>query len=94
MLKRLREQMVPGQRQTIDIALAGYRTGRVDVLQLLADWRSLLDDRLAEARALADLHRAHADLAEVLGGPIHPERRGVEGVEMDDPVPDEKPEDE
>ena len=77
-LDRLRERMLPEGRQTIEIALAGYRTGRVDVLQMLADWRSLLDDRLAEARVLADLHRARADLAEVLGGPIRPGRRGVE----------------
>ncbi|MFW5682164.1 MAG: TolC family protein [Phycisphaeraceae bacterium] len=88
-LDRLRERMLPEGRQTIDIALAGYRTGRVDVLQLLADWRSLLDDRLAEARVLADLHRARADLAEVLGGPINPER-GV--VKNDDPLPDDEAE--
>ena len=70
-LDRLRERLLPEGQQTIDIALAGYRTGRVDVLQLLEDWRALLDDRLAEARVLADLHRARADLSEVLGGPIN-----------------------
>ena len=76
-LDRLRERLLPEGQQTIDIAMAGYRTGRVDVLQLLEDWRALLDDRLAEARVLADLHRARADLAEVLGGPINPVTRGV-----------------
>ena len=77
-LDRLRERLLPEGQQTIDIAMAGYRTGRVDVLQLLEDWRALLDDRLAEARVLADLHRARADLAEVLGGPINPATRGVD----------------
>lgn len=88
-LVRLRERMLPEGQQTIDIALAGYRTGRVNVLQLLEDWRALLDDQLAEARVLADLHRARADLAEVLGGPINP---GPRSVENDDPLPDDEAE--
>ena len=77
-LDRLRERLLPEGRQTIDIALAGYRTGRLDVLQLLEDWRALLDDRLAEARVIAELQRARADLAEVLGGPIAGPRGGVQ----------------
>lgn len=67
-LRRLREQMMPDARQTIEIALANYRTGDTDFLQLLEDWQTLLDDQLQETRVVASLHRTMADLTQALGG--------------------------
>lgn len=73
-LRRLRERMMPDARQIIDVALASYRTGDVDFLQLLDDWQTLLDDQLEETRIVADLHRAMADLEQAVGGALHVER--------------------
>ena len=66
-LKRLRERMMPDARQTINVALTGYRTGEVNFLQLLDDWQALLDDQLQETRVIAALYRAAADLQQALG---------------------------
>jgi outer membrane protein TolC len=69
-LQRLRERMMPDARQVIDVALTAYRTGDVDFLQLLDDWQALLDDQVEEARVIADLYRARADLEQALGGEV------------------------
>ncbi len=67
-LHRLQEQMMPDARQTIEVALASYRTGDADFIQLLDDWQVLLGDQLQEAQLIADLHKAVADLDQAVGG--------------------------
>ena len=69
-LRRLRERMMPSARQTVEVALTGYRTGDVDFLQLLDDWQALLDDQVEEARIIAELNRSLADLEQALGGEL------------------------
>lgn len=71
-LRRLRERMMPDAEQVIELALANYRTGETDFLQLLDDWQTLLDDQLQEARVIARLHRTMADLEQALGGTLPP----------------------
>lgn len=66
-LRRLRERMMPDARQTIDVALTGYSTGDVTLLQLLEDWQDLLDDQVQEASVIADLYRSVATLEQALG---------------------------
>ncbi|MEM1209821.1 MAG: TolC family protein [Planctomycetota bacterium] len=66
-LSRLRDRMMPDAQQVIDVALASYRTGGVDLLSLLDDWQVLLMDQMQEARVLTDLHRAAADLTQATG---------------------------
>ncbi|MAE60704.1 MAG: hypothetical protein CMJ49_05015 [Planctomycetaceae bacterium] len=78
-LARVQEKMMPESRQTIRLALTAYEADDVDLLQLLDDWQSLLDDQVHEARIVAALHRAMADLEKTLGGP-------VEATATDDPA--------
>lgn len=59
---------MPDARQTIDVALSSYRTGDADFIQLLDDWQVLLSDQRQEARLIADLHKAVADLEQAVGG--------------------------
>ncbi len=75
-LKRLNEQMLPDSRRTFDLALSGYRTGRVSFLQLMDDWQRTLDLELATHRAHARYEQGRADLAAVMGD--------VAGREADD----------
>ena len=70
LLQRLRERMMPDARQTISVALRSYQTGKLDLLQLLDDWESLLEDQLDEARAIANVNRAVADVEEAVGQPL------------------------
>jgi len=67
-LRRLQERMMPDARQTIEVALSSYRTGDVDFIQMLDDWQVLLGDQLEEARLIADLQKALADLEQAVGG--------------------------
>jgi len=69
-LRRLQERMMPDARQTIDVAMSSYRTGDTDFIQLLDDWQVLLGDQLQEARLIADLHKAAADLEQAVGGTV------------------------
>jgi len=69
-LGRLRERMMPDARQTITVAMKSYQTGKLDLLQLLDDWDALLDDQLDEARAIANIQRAAADVEQAVGGPL------------------------
>lgn len=69
-LSRLRGQMMPDARQVIELALANYRNGEADFLQLLDDWQTLLADQRQEARVLTSLRRAMADLEQALGEPL------------------------
>jgi len=68
-LQRLRERIMPDAQQAIEVGLAAYRTGDADFLHVLDDWQSLLDDQLAEARLIAELHQTQADLDQALGSP-------------------------
>jgi len=65
--RRLRDRMTPDARQTIDVALAAYRTGDLNLLQLLDDWSALLEDQTQQVRTTAALQQAAADLRRVVG---------------------------
>jgi len=69
-LGRLRKRMMPDARQTITVAMTSYQTGKLNLLQLLDDWDALLDDQLDEARAIANIQRAAADVEQAVGGTL------------------------
>jgi len=69
-LARLRQRMMPDARQTITVAMKSYQTGKLNLLQLLDDWDALLDDQLDEARAVANIQRAVADIEQTVGGAL------------------------
>jgi outer membrane protein TolC len=62
--------MLPQAEEALDSALAGYSAGIHDALDLLDAERILLQVRVAEARARADLANAFAQLEGAVGRPI------------------------
>lgn len=69
-----RDNLVPAARQSFDAALAGLATGRGPALALLDALQSLLDARLGEARALAELQASVTDLERAVGGDLEARR--------------------
>ncbi len=59
--------IVPQARQTVEASEASYRSGRVDFLTLVDNWRRLLDFELMYHQSLADLEKASAELQQVVG---------------------------
>ena len=59
--------VLPQARHTRDAALAGYRTGRADFLDLIDADRALLTYRLEHLRARVDLQQQRAKLEQVVG---------------------------
>ncbi len=59
--------VLPQAQQTRNAALAGYRTGRTDFLDLIEADRALITYRLEYARALVDLEQQRAKLEQVVG---------------------------
>lgn len=66
-LNRLNEQMLPDSRRTFELALTGYRAGKVSFIQMMDDWQRTLDLELAAHRAHARYEQARADLTAALG---------------------------
>lgn len=66
-LNRLNKQMLPDSRRTFELALTGYRAGKVSFIQMMDDWQRTLDLELAAHRAHARYEQARADLAAALG---------------------------
>ena len=53
--------------QTVEASFAGYRTGTLDFLTLVSNWRKLLDFQLTYHRNLAQLEKDFAQLQEAVG---------------------------
>lgn len=66
-LTRLNEQMLPDSKRTFELALSGYRAGKVSFIQMMDDWQRTLDLELAAHRAHARYEQARADLSAALG---------------------------
>ena len=66
-LNRLKKQMLPDSRRTFELALTGYRAGKVSFIQMMDDWQRTLDLELAAHRAQARYEQARADLSAALG---------------------------
>ena len=87
-----RDGILPRARQTVEVSESGYRSGDVDFLTLIDNWRRLLDLTLSYHRSLATLERELAGLEQVVGGrversaPQH-EERGIAMKEHDDDEP-------
>jgi outer membrane protein, heavy metal efflux system len=66
---------IPQAQQTLDVSSSSYRTGKVDFLTLVSNWRSVLDFKLAYQQSLAELERSFAELQQAVGRDI--QRNGV-----------------
>lgn len=62
-----RDQIIPEARQTLDVSVTEYTTGRSDFLNLIDNWRKLLAYELMQEQNLAAFERALADLQQAVG---------------------------
>jgi outer membrane protein TolC len=92
LLDLFRTDIIPKADQTLEVSASAYRTGDVDFLQLIDNWRQLLRFQLAYQRLEAQLRQTVASLERVVGGFAAYE--AVTGVPpglpgLEDPVPPE-----
>jgi outer membrane protein TolC len=66
----LRTSIIPQAQQALEVARAGYQTGRGEFLPLLDNQRVLLDTRLTYLTALTEREQALADLERAVGGEL------------------------
>lgn len=65
-----RDQIIPQARQTVDVSRSAYAAGRADFLDLIDNWRKLLNFALMQEQNLAEFERSFADLQEAVGGDV------------------------
>lgn len=83
LLSLFRSEIVPKAEQTLKVSLAAYEAGRVDFLQLIDNWQTLLRYQVAEVRIQAQLHQSLASLERVVAGlpvPLPPAPAGHQGA--------------
>ncbi|MEE2642254.1 MAG: TolC family protein [Planctomycetota bacterium] len=66
----LRNEMIPKQKLVWDQSLKDYELGKTDFLQMIENWRALLQYRIMEQRMVADLHKTLAELAQTTGASL------------------------
>ena len=63
----LREDIIPKSERTLQIAIEDYSNGNTDYAQLITNWRSLLQYRIAEANLQSERMQLLASLGRQLG---------------------------
>lgn len=66
-LKLFRNDIIPKQELTLNQSLNDYRVNEVDSLQVMENWRQLLQFHLTEKRLEADLQKSLASMARQIG---------------------------
>ena len=66
----LRDAIVPEAAQTVDASLSEYRSGKVEFLTLVDNWRKLLNFQLMYQHTLSSLEQSFAALEEAVGQDI------------------------
>lgn len=74
----LRDVIVPEAEHTVEASLSGYRAGAVGFLNLIDNWRKLLNFQLMYESSLASLERSVAELEQVVGRDVQREATGAE----------------
>ncbi|MHC4107653.1 MAG: TolC family protein [Planctomycetota bacterium] len=74
-----RDVIVPQARQTVDASLSGYRSGKLEFLTLVDNWRKYLDFQLMYHRSVSRLEQSFAELQEAVGQDL-PRRSPAEGA--------------
>lgn len=69
-LTALQSVIIPGAQQTFDAVSEGYRLGRFGYLEVLDAQRTMAGYRSQHLRALADFHKAVADIERLFGAPL------------------------
>lgn len=63
--------ILPQAALAVESALASYRVNRADLLMLLDSQMSLFNYRIGRATALAAIHKAQAEIEQLVGSPQH-----------------------
>ncbi len=76
-LTTLREELLPGAKSAFDAATTGYQLGKFGFLDALDAQRTLFRTNQQYVKALAEYHRAIADLERLTGEPLNAERAAM-----------------
>ena len=63
--------MLPGAQSAFDAVTEGYHIGKFDFLEMLDVQRTLFDVRGSYIDALAEYHKAVADVERLIGEPLN-----------------------
>lgn len=66
-LNLFKNDIIPKQKLTLDQSLKNYEVGKTDYLQMIDNWRKLLQFQIMEKRFESDLRKTLADLEKELG---------------------------
>jgi outer membrane protein, heavy metal efflux system len=80
-LTTLREELLPGAKSAFDAATTGYQLGKFGFLDALDAQRTLFRTNQQYVKALAEYHRAIADLERLTGEPLNAERAAIMNIE-------------
>ena len=69
-IRILQETVLPGAQDAVDQLLAGYETGRVTQLEIIDARRTLTEARTQNLAALADYHKAIAEIEALTAAPV------------------------
>jgi outer membrane protein TolC len=68
--KLFRDDIIPKAGQTLEVSRSAYQVGKVDFLQLVDNWRRLLQYRIMHRRLESQLRQTVAALERVVGGEL------------------------
>lgn len=80
-LVTLREELLPAAKSAFDAATTGYQLGKFGFLDTLDAQRTLFRTNQQYVKALAEYHRAIADLERLTGEPLNAERAAMMNIE-------------
>jgi cobalt-zinc-cadmium efflux system outer membrane protein len=69
-VRLLQNAVLPGAQNAVEQLVAGYETGRVTQLEIIDARRTLTDARTQHLRALADYHKAFAEIDALTASPV------------------------
>ena len=70
--------LVPLAKQTLEASAGDYQNNRVDLLQLVDNWRKLLDSQIARSRTEMQLQKTLASLERAVGGQLAPNHEATQ----------------
>ena len=69
-VKTLRDELLPGAKSAFDAATTGYQLGKFGFLDAIDAQRTLFQSNQQYVKALAEYHRAVADIERLTGEPL------------------------
>ncbi|AJZ56386.1 TolC family protein [Paraburkholderia fungorum] len=73
--RRLKADVLPAARESLDAMSRGYQLGKFSFLDVLDAQRTLFQGQSQYVQALTDAHRAYADLSRLSGSPLRSDLR-------------------